>query len=84
MVNVNSLFILTGVIGFKSRVDWLTGYNFILGFVHGASGHCIVDAIRKSGCIQIMASTMFWLAFSKVALMAEIQSVRRLPALVHR
>ena len=43
MVNVNSLFILTGVIGFKSRVNWLTGYNFILGFVHGASGHCIVN-----------------------------------------
>ena len=43
MVNVNSLFILTGVIGFKSRVNWLTGYNFIQAFVHGASGHCIVD-----------------------------------------
>ena len=28
MVNMNSLFILTGVIDFKNTVNWLSGYNF--------------------------------------------------------
>ena len=68
MVNVNSLFILTGVIGFKITVNWLSGYNFN-GWLK-KTGELVKDACHQRQHTPIyrkMPEPDRWFCFSKSA-----------------
>ena len=66
---MNSLFILTGVIGFKNTVNWLSGYNFN-GWLK-KTGELVKDACPQSPHTPVywkMPETGEWFCFSQTAL----------------